>query len=176
VAASTALALGAAVGTYVVLDDDDPQQSATTVSLTPDDTVDPDEATFTTFDGVEVPLTSLDGAPTVVNFFASTCAPCVKEMPAIEEVYQELGDEVAFLGLAVQDRTEDAAALVDQTGVTYPTALDQDGSVLTELGAGTLLPTTVLLDEEGAVVTTHTGELDADELRALLADDLGVGS
>ena len=67
-------------------------------------------------------------------------------------------------------------ALVDQTGVTYPTALDQDGSVIAALGAGTVLPTTVLLDAEGAVVTTHNGELDADELRALLADDLGIGT
>ena len=96
-------------------------------------------------------------------------------MPAFEEVYQQVGEagSVAFLGLAVADRTDDAMALVDQTGVTYPTAQDTDSSVISAL-EGTVLPTTVLLDADGNVVSTHAGELSADELRTLLAEDLGV--
>ncbi len=39
-----------------------------------------------------------------------------------------------------------------------------------------MLPTTVLLDAEGRIVATHSGALDAEELRALLADELGIGS
>ena len=51
-----------------------------------------------------------------MNFFASTCTPCITEMPAFEEVYQELqgSGQVAFLGLAVADRTDDALALVER--------------------------------------------------------------
>ena len=173
VALSTVLALGAAAGTYVLLADDD-ESTATSLELTPEGEVPtPDEASFTTFDGEEVALSSLRGTPTVVNFFSSTCVPCITEMPAFEEVFQEVGGEVAFLGLAVADRTDDALALVDETGVTYPTAQDPDGSVISALG-GTVLPTTVLLDADGEVVATHPGELDADELRDLLADELGI--
>jgi thiol-disulfide isomerase/thioredoxin len=174
VAASTLLALCAATATYVVLDDGGDDSPTGTIELTPDDG-DADGVAFRTFDGVEVPLSSLRGGPTLVNFFASTCVPCVTEMPAFEEVFQELGDEVAFLGLAVADRPEDAQALVERTGVTYPTAQDPDSAVITALG-GSVLPTTVLLDADGEIVATHSGELDADELRALLADELGIGA
>src|SRR3546814_18889673 len=90
-------------------------------------------------------------------------------MPACEEVYQEGGEEVAFLGLAVADRTDDARDLVERTGVTYPTALDQQGEVIDGLG-GTMLPTTVLLDADGETITSNSGALDADELRQRLAE------
>jgi thiol-disulfide isomerase/thioredoxin len=177
--ASTALAAIAAAGTYVVLDGgDDGADDATTrpsIELDPEVELDPDTVTFTDFEGQEVPLTSLRGGPVVVNFFASTCAPCVTEMPAFEEVHRELGDQVTFLGLAVQDRRADALELVDRTGVTYRTAQDQDGAVFTAL-EGILLPTTVLLDADGAIVDTHAGALDADELRLWLADELGIGA
>jgi thiol-disulfide isomerase/thioredoxin len=182
VALATVLALAAATATYVLLTDDDQPQveagaTAGTIELTPEDEVPASgEPTFLTFEGQEVPLSNLQGTPTVVNFFSSTCTPCITEMPAFEEVYQELGGEqVAFLGLAVADRAEDAMALVEQTGVTYPTAQDPETAVFTELG-GSVLPTTVLLDADGEVVATHHGELDADELRAFLADELGVPS
>jgi thiol-disulfide isomerase/thioredoxin len=171
---STVLAMTAATGTYVLLRDDD--EPAPTVALTPQAEVPSlEDARFTTFDGEEVPLSSLRGSPTVVNFFASTCAPCVKEMPAFEEVHQSLGEQVVFLGLAVADRPEDALALVEHTGVTYRTAQDKDGSVMSAV-EGTFLPTTVLLDASGDVVATHNGELDADQLRALLAEELGIPS
>lgn len=179
VVAATVLALLAAVGTYVLLDgDEDEEPSASdsgTIELTPqgEEPVDPDEAAFTTFDGEEVPLASLRGGPVLVNFFASYCVPCVREMPALEEVHQELGDQVTFLGLAVSDRPEDALDLVEQTGVTYRTAQDKDSSVITAL-KGIVLPTTVLLDADGEVLAAQTGEIDADDLRALLADELGI--
>jgi thiol-disulfide isomerase/thioredoxin len=175
-ALSTTLALAAAIGTYALLHDDDSTASTVdTIQLTPADQVpdDPDAASFTTFDDEEVPLSSLRGTPVLVNFFASTCVPCITEMPALEEVHQQMGDQITFLGLAMQDRPEDAQALVERTGVTYRTAQDKDASVISALG-GTVLPTTVLLDADGEVVALHNGALDADELRELLADELGL--
>jgi len=182
IAFSTLLALIAAAGVVVLLSDDaddtpEANDDTTSVTLVPADEVPTfDEATFTTFDGEEVPLSSVKGTPTVVNFWASSCTPCLEEMPAFEEVYQELGGEdVAFLGLAVADRTDDAREMLDTTGVTYPVAQDKDASVITLLG-GLLLPTTVLLDADGNIVADHAGELSADELRGLLADELGIGT
>ena len=166
VAVATVLGLLAA-GATVVLLSDDADEATTPITLVPEDEV-------PTFDGTEVPLTSVRGTPTVVNFFASYCVPCITEMPEFEEVYQDVDDgAVAFLGLAVSDRTEDAEALVQQTGVTYPTAEDKDASVITVL-EGAVLPTTVLLDAQGQVVAQHSGELTADELRELIAEELGV--
>lgn len=178
-AASTALALIAAIATYVVLDGDDDDPAATgptvTIPLVPDSgDVDPQSAAFTEFGSeAPVPLSSLRGKPVVVNFFASYCVPCITEMPAFEQVHQQMGDQVTFLGLAVADRQDEATDLVERTGVTYRTASDFQSEVITALG-GTKLPTTVLLDADGQVVAVHPGALDADDLRDLLAEELGI--
>jgi thiol-disulfide isomerase/thioredoxin len=178
-AASTALALIAAIATYVILDGDDDDPVATgptvTIPLVPDSgDVDPQSAAFTEFGSeAPVPLSSLRGKPVVVNFFASYCVPCITEMPAFEQVHQQMGDQVTFLGLAVADRQDEATDLVERTGVTYRTASDFQSEVITALG-GTKLPTTVLLDADGQVVAVHPGALDADDLRDLLAEELGI--
>lgn len=173
IALSTALALAAAVGTYALLSDDGTTGRGNgDLALTAED---PDGATFTTFEGDRVALSSLRGGPVLVNFFASTCTPCITEMPDLETVHKELGDQVTFLGLALQDRPEEALALVARTGITYRTAQDKDASVITALG-GTSLPTTVLLDADGTIVARHAGKLDAAALRALIRDNLGVSA
>jgi thiol-disulfide isomerase/thioredoxin len=186
IAASTALALLAAAGMVVLLSDDasdEPDDGSVPSSVITLENIDDvptfDEASYTTWDGDEVALSTVRGKPTVVNFFASTCIPCISEMPAFEEVYQDLGSSgapVQFLGVAIStDRTEDALALVDTTGVTYPTGKDLDNSVAGALDVP-LLPTTVFLDADGNVAATSSGELSADELRSLIAEDLGVST
>ncbi|MGQ0830891.1 MAG: TlpA family protein disulfide reductase [Microthrixaceae bacterium] len=172
---STTLALAAAAGTYALLSDDSGTSLSTNgnaLALSPED---PDTASFTTFEGERVALSSLRGTPVLVNFFASTCVPCIAEMPALEKVHQSLGDRVTFLGLALQDRPEDALALVKRTGVTYRTAQDKDASAITALG-GTVLPTTVLLDADGTIVKRHSGKLTEAALRKLIADAFGIES
>lgn len=179
IAASTVLALLAATATYVLLDGGDDGEASTgstvTIPLVPDPgTVDPAGAAFTEFGSEEpVLLSSLRGKPVVVNFFASYCVPCITEMPDFEAVHRQVGDEVTFLGLAVADRDDEAQELVQRTGVTYRTARDFRSEVITALG-GTLLPTTVLLGADGGIVAVHPGALDADELRDLLVEELGI--
>ena len=58
-------------------------------------------------------------------------------------------------------------------GISYATAQDKDGSVMNALG-GSFLPTTVLLAADGRIVATHTGQLTATELRALIAEKLDI--
>jgi thiol-disulfide isomerase/thioredoxin len=147
----------------------------------PDDRVEvPDDADrtsveFVGFDDQVVTLDDYHGRPLLVNLFASWCAPCVSEMPTIERVKQDVGDQVAFLGIAVNDRVEDAQALIDRTGITWDLARDPQGELTTELGA-VGMPTTFLITPEGEIVEQHTGALEEDELRDLLRDKLGVNS
>lgn len=174
---STALAALAAAMVIVVLGgadgDDGTASTIPTIQLDPDQPVDPVTASFTEYDGTEVLFSSLRGTPTLINFFASTCTPCITEMPDLEAVHQQLGDRVTFLGLALQDRVKASQELIERTGVTYRTAQDQDGSIF-QLLEGQLLPTTVLLDADGKVVATHAGQLDAQELRDLIGEELGI--
>ena len=124
-------------------------------------------------DAADVDLAGLRGRPVVVNFWASTCAPCVREMPALESVSQAAGDDVAFVGVAVNDRVADALELAERTGVTYPLVADADGSFFVEAGA-TLLPTTLVIDQDGTVVRRLIGEIGADELIEVLGEETGV--
>jgi cytochrome c biogenesis protein CcmG/thiol:disulfide interchange protein DsbE len=135
----------------------------------------------------EVRLGSLDGGddrslgeftgttPVVVNFFASWCVPCVEEMPAIEAVHQSLGDQVTFVGLANQDRDEDALATVEATGVTYPTYGDPGASAISYFG-GLSMPTTVFIAADGTVVDVNSGALSEAELRAKITDLFGIAA
>ena len=131
------------------------------------------EVELPTFDGGSFTLADVGGRPAVVNFFASWCAPCVSEMPAFEAVKSAVGDEVAFVGINVQDRIEDGAALIERTGITWQIARDPDGELVRAVG-GVGMPTTVLLDADGAIVELRTGALGQDQLGDLLREHFGV--
>ncbi len=130
-------------------------------------------APFERFDGTEATFADYLGTPLVVNFFASWCAPCVREMPAFEAVHQEIGDQVAFLGMNNQDRASDGEAIAEKTGVTYDVARDPDGDFLSAFG-GIVMPTTVFIDAEGTVVEVHNGALSQSALEDRLHDLFGT--
>jgi len=185
VLAATVLAALAAVGAYLLLDGDDrddvetgPAEPTGTLELTPADEAsagDPLDVVVTWPDGTEQAVSEALEGPTVVNLFASWCPPCVREMPAFEAVSQELAGQVGFVGLAVQDRPEDATRIVEQTGVTYPWARDVTGD-FANAARVTQMPSTLFVDAEGEIVSVHSGALDADELRELISTELGVGT
>jgi thiol-disulfide isomerase/thioredoxin len=127
---------------------------------------------YTAFgDGAEVPLTT-GGRPLLVNFWASTCAPCVEEMPAIQAVADANAADLGVLGLQVAEGAERGEAMLQRTGVTYPVGRDPDGSIIAALG-GVALPTTVLVTAEGTIAHVHQGALDADQLQGLVDEHLG---
>jgi thiol-disulfide isomerase/thioredoxin len=119
-------------------------------------------------------LADYAGRPLVVNFFASTCVPCVTEMPEFEGVHQSLGDGVTFVGIAVQDKADKAADLVERTGVTYDYGLDPDGELFFAMG-GVALPTTAFVRADGTVAEVRTSAVSEDKLRDLIREHLGVG-
>ena len=128
---------------------------------------------FDYFDGTEGSLADFAGTPTVVNFWASWCPPCIVEMPAFEAVHRELRPQVAFLGLNVGDEAGAARRLADQTGVTYPLGEDPDSAIFGAFG-GIGMPTTAFVDGDGMIVHMVASRLKAQDLRALIAEHLGV--
>ncbi len=131
------------------------------------------DATLITLDGEEFVLTSTIGEPTVVNFFASWCAPCRAELPEFEEVSQTVAGEVTFVGINTRETDVDAAReLIDQTGVSYTIALGDDGVVYEAVG-GLAMPTTAFVDADGVIVEVHSGILDAGSLESKIAEHFG---
>jgi cytochrome c biogenesis protein CcmG/thiol:disulfide interchange protein DsbE len=110
-----------------------------------------------------VSLAEFRGRPVVLNFFASWCAPCRREMTRFERAYQHLGARIAFIGVDHQDQRGPALDLLHQTRLTYPTAFDPQGDVATAYGLRGM-PTTILISPEGDIRDLHTGEMAEDVL------------
>ena len=126
---------------------------------------------FTGTDGAKASLTTFRGAPVVVNLWATWCAPCVKEMPAFDEVAAEqaaLQGGVQIIGVNVGDSADAATAFAADLGVAYPQYTDPDGELSTALHV-TGYPATAFVDADGKLLDVHQGALTADELRAALA-------
>ena len=124
-------------------------------------------------DGDRVTLAEYAGKPVLLNFWASWCTPCVKEMPLLERAHQRLGDEVQFLGIDGNDSRRLARELMVETGVTYPSGYDPGDDVYRKyrlVGR----PTTVFIGADGRIRGVHAGELRGDDLDRLLAEHLGV--
>jgi thiol-disulfide isomerase/thioredoxin len=98
--------------------------------------------------------------PTVINFWASWCPPCVREMPEFEQVYLERDGAVDFVGVNVRDNVVTAQQLAERTGVTYPLVLDGNGEMARTF-AVVNMPTTVFVAADGTVTDIHAGALDA---------------
>jgi thiol-disulfide isomerase/thioredoxin len=125
-------------------------------------------------DGRSVTFADLrDGRPLVVNYFASWCPPCRAEMPDFAAVHTDVGERVSFVGIALQDTQDDAAELVETTGVRYPWGQDPTGETLATLG-GFAMPTTFYVSADGEIVGQDNGAIDKDALRDRLADLFGV--
>lgn len=110
-------------------------------------------------------LDQIDG-PAVINLWATTCAPCVRELPDFQSVADTRSD-VAFYGINIGEDAARAAPFLDQLGVTYPQYLDPQGYVSTELGV-TLMPTTIVLDADGEISTEHRGAMDIAALNTAI--------
>jgi len=123
-------------------------------------------------DGSQASLGDYRGRPLVVNLFASYCPEGAVEMQALEEAHEQLGDQVAFLGVNVQDTPEGRQSMLDATGITYDVAVDETGDVFTALGAVTM-PSTVFIDADGRVADVHGGALPPEALQAGIDELVG---
>jgi cytochrome c biogenesis protein CcmG/thiol:disulfide interchange protein DsbE len=121
-----------------------------------------------------IDLRDFRGQPVLLNFWASWCVPCRKEMPAFEAVHRQLGDEVTFLGVNHQDSRSDAIALLREAGVRYRSGFDPRGAVA-EAYSLYGMPTTVFISADGRILATRTGEMSESQLTATIRDLLGIG-
>jgi len=128
-------------------------------------------AGFRDLDGQPASLGRFEGHPLVINFWATWCAPCREEMPALSRVSRTAAGRVQFLGLA-QDDPQKVRAFARDLGVSYPlwTGGDEVMELSRRLGNRMgVLPFTVVLDASGRVIAQKVGAYHEDELTAQLA-------
>ncbi len=126
---------------------------------------------FTTLDGKRVTLGSFIGRPTILNFWASWCAPCIKEMPALDalaERYEARGLRVVVASLNATP-AEAGAWLAEHHLTHLLPVMDPGGRQLTQLGQGAL-PLTLLIREDGTLAARMDGyrKWDSPEMREVV--------
>jgi peroxiredoxin len=125
---------------------------------------------YTLLDGSAGRTRALHGQVVLVNFWATSCAPCVAGMPALVATHQQFAAQgLVMLAVALQ---HDAPAAVSQFAesrqLPFGVVIDNTGAVARAFGDVQRTPTHVVIDRHGAIVQQATGEPDARRLHALL--------
>ena len=119
-------------------------------------------------EGNTVKLSDMAGKPVVLNFWASWCPPCKKEMPDFDKVYQELGDEVQFMMVDMTDgqreTVETATKYVEDQGYALPIFFDTQLEAAYQYSVQSI-PKTYFIDKDGYLVAGVQGTIDEEALR-----------
>ena len=108
-------------------------------------------------------LSSLEGRPVLLNFWASWCDPCEAEARLLEQASKDYEGRVAFVGIDTRDSRSDALDFVDNFGVTYPQVLDEGERIFTRYGL-TGQPESFFVDQNGILIRHVPGPLDKNDL------------
>lgn len=127
--------------------------------------------TLIDLEGTPRSIRDWDGKVILVNFWATWCPPCVREMPAFIKLYETYQDKgFTIIGIAL-DNKQDVIDFIDPMGVEYPVLLgDQKGIKLTQEYGNRLgvLPYTVVIDRNGRIIERHRNEMTYEEAEALI--------
>ena len=112
-------------------------------------------------DGNVTSLEDLKGKVVFMNFWATWCPPCIAEMPSIDKLHQEMGDDVAFVMLSFDQDFETAKAFNKRKGYNLP--IYAQASNMPEIYDSNALPTTYVIDAQGNLALTHKGMADYND-------------
>jgi peroxiredoxin len=125
------------------------------------------DITLLTIDGEELSLASLRGNPLLLTFWATTCPGCIKEMPHLIKLYDELSPQgLEIIGVAMSyDKPSHVLSMRKARNIPYPVALDIHGTAAQAFGNVRLTPTSFLIAPDGRIVSRKIGEMDMPKLR-----------
>ena len=128
------------------------------------------EVRFATLSGKSFATSDLRGKVVLVNFWATSCVVCVKEMPRMVETYKKYaprGYEMVAVAMSY-DHPNQVAEFAKSRGLPFQVALDTDGAIAKSFGDIRVTPTTFVLDKQGRVLKRYLGEPDWAEFHGLL--------
>lgn len=126
--------------------------------------------TYTSLSGEKISSESLRGKVVMVNFWATSCVTCIKEMPDMVKTYNKFqGKGLEFVAVAMSyDPPNYVLNYAKTRNLPFKVALDADGTVAKAFGDIKLTPTTFVIDKKGKILKRYIGEPDFAELHQLL--------
>ncbi len=121
-------------------------------------------------DGSHINIEDLQGRPVMINFWATWCPPCRREMPDIIAA-SEAHEELVVLAVNVQEDLKTVEPFVNDFGISMPVLMDGEGKLRNAYGVSGM-PTSVFIDQEGNVSAIWSGLLNAEKLNELLNEIL----
>lgn len=134
------------------------------------------DVTFVNLQGTRIPLSSLRGKVVMVNFWATSCATCVKEMPQMVATYNQFKSKgLDFVAVAMSDDPPNYVLNYAQTRqLPFTVALDPQSTLAQAFGDVKMTPTTFLIDKQGKIIKRYLGEPDFAALHQLLETALAT--
>ncbi len=134
------------------------------------------EVSFTSLTGEKVSMQDLRGKVVMVNFWATSCATCVKEMPQMVETYNKYKDKgLDFVAVAMSyDPPNYVLNYAETRQLPFKVALDTKGDLAQSFGDVKLTPTTFVIDKQGRIIKRYLGEPDFAALHQLLEKELAA--
>jgi peroxiredoxin len=135
------------------------------------------EVTFIDLKGNKVSTQSLRGKVVMVNFWATSCVTCVKEMPQMVDTYNKFkGQGLEFVAVAMKyDPPNYVINFTETRKLPFTVALDSGGDIAKAFNEVTLTPTTFVIDKDGKIIKRYVGEPDFAALHVLLQQALAAG-
>lgn len=126
----------------------------------------------TTLDGEVFRLSEHRGKVVYVNIWATWCPPCVDEIPDIQKLAEAHPDELAVIGVSIDDSREDVEAFVAENGCTYPIGMDEGYRLAVELFPTQYIPESVFTSPNGVITGVRVGGLSYEEMEACFREAL----
>lgn len=125
---------------------------------------------FTDLQGQKFSTQDLRGKVVMVNFWATSCATCIKEMPEMADTYRKYKDQgLEFVAVAMQYDPPNYVLNYAQTRqLPFKVALDVQGNLAKSFGDVTLTPTTFVIGKDGQIIKRYVGAPKFDQLHGLL--------
>ena len=135
----------------------------------------PPEFSLFNLNGEEVSLSNFSGQPVVINFWATWCAPCRVEMPAIQSRFEKFKDQgLVVLAVDFDEPSDIVSDFRDEFGLTFEILLDP-GAEVQQLYRNRAYPTTFFIDPNGVIQVQHFGPMTEGQMDDNLAK-IGLGT
>lgn len=123
--------------------------------------------------GSEFSLSAQKGNPVLLHFWATWCPPCIRELPEMQELSEDLTEsksKLRFIAVCISDSEANKTAFMKKNNYTFPCALDELGDIVASKYNVSGIPTSILIGADGKILKINVGMMSAKQLEAFVKD------